>query len=96
MGTKTVTRKSHVLTPDELEFVDALTAALRGKATAEAAVIVHRREVGRLTQEINKLNFDEERKLKSGLLRSIVVWAEVRDKLGAPQAPTQEQLTQGK
>lgn len=95
MVTETPTRKAHVLTPVELEFVDALSAALLGKATAEAVVIMQRREIGRLTQEINKLNFDEEGKSKGGLSRSIVVWAEVRAKMGAPPAPTQVQLARG-
>ena len=53
-ATDTTTRKAHVLTPDELELVDALSDALLGKAAAEAVVIVQRREIGRLTQEINK------------------------------------------
>ena len=87
-ATDTTTRKAHVLTPDELELVDALSDALLGKAAAEAVVIVQRREIGRLTQEINKSNFDDDGKYKGGLPRSIVIWAEARTKLGAPPAPT--------
>ena len=93
MGTST--RKAHVLTPDELVLVDELSAALLGKATAEAAVIVARREMGRLTTEINKLSFDEDGKMKPGLLRATVIWAEARAKLGAAPVPTREQLTRG-
>ena len=94
MGTKT-TRKAHVLTPNELEFVDSLSAALLGKATAEAALILQRKEIGRLTTEINKLSFSEDGKMKPGLLRATVIWAEARAKLGASPAPTQVQLAQG-
>ncbi len=93
MGTST--RKAHVLTPDELVLVDELSAALLGKATAEAAVIVTRKEIGRLTQAINKLSFDEDGKRKPGLLRATAIWAEARAKLGAAAAPTREQLTRG-
>lgn len=83
------------MTPDELELVDALSAALLGKAMAEAALIVQRREIGRLTSEINKLSFDEGGKRKPGLLRATVIWAEARAKVGAAPAPTREQLTRG-
>ncbi len=93
--TDTPTRKAHVLTPAELEQVDALSAALIGKAAAEAAVIVQRKEIGRLTQAINKGNFDEAGKYKGGVPRSVVIWAEARAKLGAPPAPTREQLSRG-
>ncbi len=88
-------RKAHVLTPDELVLVDELSAALLGKATADASVIVYRREIGRLTQAINKSNFDDDGKYKGGLPRSVVIWAEARAKLGAAPAPTREQLTKG-
>lgn len=94
-ATDTPTRKVHVLTPDELELADALSAALLGKMTADAAVIVQRKEIGRLTTKINKLNFDEDGKSKGGLSRSIVVWAEARNKLGAHPAPTRAQLSKG-
>ncbi len=70
--TSTAKPKVHVLTPDELELADGLHKAMFGKATAEAALIACRREVGRLTQEINKL----------GYARAVVVWAEARGKLG--------------
>ncbi len=93
--TDTPTRKAHVLTPDELVLVDALSAALLGKATAEAAVIVQRKEIGRLTIEINKLSFNEDGTRKTGLLRATVIWAEARAKLGAPPAPTRAQLSRG-
>lgn len=94
-ATDTPTRTAHVLTPAELEQVDALSAALIGKAAAEAAVIVQRKEIGRLTQEINKSSFEEDGTRKSGLLRATVIWAEARAKLGAPPAPTREQLSRG-
>ena len=95
MGSKTPNRQAHVLTPTELELVDSLTAALLGKATADAALIIHRKEIGRLTTEINKLSFSEDGKMKPGLLRATVIWAEARAKLGASPAPTQVQLAQG-
>ncbi len=94
-ATDTPTRPAHVLTPAELELVDALSAALLGKLAAEAAVIVQRREIGRLTSEINKSNFDDDGKYKGGLPRSVVIWAEARAKLGAPAAPTAAQLAKG-
>ncbi len=93
--TETPIKKARVLLPGELELIDALVLALLGKATAEAAVIVNRREVGRLTREINRISFDDKGKPKPGLLRSTVIWAEARDKLGASPALTQEQLAKG-
>lgn len=92
---QTTKSKGRVLTPSELELADALQKALVGKATAETAVIVSRREIGRLTQEINKLSFDENGKRKPGLLRATVIWAEAREKLGASPSPTREELTKG-
>ncbi len=93
--TDTPTRKAHILTSAELELVDALSAALLGKMTAEAAVIVQRREIGRLTSEINKSSFDEDGKRKPGLLRATIIWNEARAKLGASSPPTREQLSRG-
>lgn len=81
-STKTGAPKGRVLTPDELELAESLQKALVGKATAEVTLIACRREIGRLTVEINKLGFS----------RAAVVWAEAREKLGAPPAPTREQL----
>lgn len=80
--TKTSAPKGRVLVPDELELAEALQKALVGKATAEATLIACRREIGRLTDKINKLGFS----------RATVVWAEAREKLGAPPAPTREDL----
>ena len=94
-ATDTPTRKAHVLTPTELELVDALSAAMFVKATAEAAVIVQRKEIGRLTVEINKSSFTEDGKRKPGLLRATVIWAEARAKVGAAPAPTLAQLAKG-
>lgn len=88
-------RPAHVLTPDELALVDALADALLGKVAADVAVIVHRKEIGRLTQEINKCSFDEDGRRKPGLLRATVIWAEARAKLDAAPAPAQAQLTKG-
>ena len=79
--TDTPTKKARILTPDELALVDGLAAALLGKATADAALIIHRREIGRLTTEINKLSFDEDGKRKPGLLRATIIWNEARDKV---------------
>ena len=84
-STKTKKLKGRVLTPTELEFAEALTKALVGKATAVATLDVCRREIGRLTREINKLGFT----------RSTVVWAEARELVGAVPAPTREQLVKG-
>ena len=95
IATDTPTRKAHVMTPTELELVDELSAALLGQATARADLIVQRREIGRLTTEINKLSFDEDGKRKPGLLRATVIWAEARAKLGAAPAPPRKQLTKG-
>lgn len=95
MTTSTPTKRARLLTAQELELVEQLQKALIGKATSEATLGVCRREIGRVTQEINKLNFDDEGKAKGGLLRSIVVWAEVRDLIGAPPAPTRAQLIKG-
>ncbi len=77
--------KGRVLTPAELEFAEALTKALVGKATAVATLSVCQHEIGRLTREINKLGFT----------RSTVVWAEARELVGALPAPTREQLVKG-
>lgn len=74
--------KGRVLTAKELKLAKALEKALTGKATAEATLDVCRREIGRLSVEVNKLDFR----------RSNLVWAEAREKLGAPDAPTREQL----
>lgn len=94
-ATDTSTRKAHVLTPTELELVDALSVAMLGKAAAKAAVIVQRKEIRRLTIEINKSSFDEDGNRKPGLLRATVIWAEARAKVGAAPAPTQAQLLKG-
>ncbi len=77
----TTTKKNRVLTAKELELVDVLKAALLGKATAQAALVVYRQELGRVTTEINKLSFDEDGKRKPGLLRATVIWNEARDQL---------------
>ena len=77
--------KSRVLTPKEIELADGLSAAMAGKMTAVADANAYRREIARLTREINKLDY----------ARSMRVWAEAREKLGAPPAPTREQLTKG-
>ncbi len=85
MTTDTPTKKARLLTSQELELVDQLQKALIGKATAVATVDICRREIGRVTQEINKLPY----------ARGIRVWAEARDQVGAPPAPTREQLIKG-
>ncbi len=94
-ATDTPARKAHVLTPTELGLVDELSAALIGKTAAEVALVLHRKEIGRLTQEINKTSFTEDGKKKPGLLRATVIWAEARAKLGASPALTREQLSRG-
>lgn len=74
--------KGRVLTATEIEMAEGLSKAMVGKATAEATLDVCRREIGRLTQEINKLGFH----------RAGLVWAEAREQIGLPPAPTREQL----
>ncbi len=85
MTTDTPTKKARLFTPQELELVDQLQKALIGKATAAATLDVCRREIGRVTQEINKLPY----------ARGGQVWAETREKVGAHPAPTREQLIKG-
>lgn len=75
--TKAAAPKGRILTEKELGFSEELQKALVGKATAKATLEVCSREIGRLTVEINKLGFS----------RATVVWAETREKLGAPPAP---------
>ena len=86
MKTETAAPKNRVLTPKELEISEALQKALVGKATAEDTLKVCRQEIGRLTQEINSLPYG----------RIVVVWGDVREKMGAPPVPTREQLSRGK
>ncbi len=69
--------KGRVLTAAELALAEGLSKALIGKATAEATLDVCRREIGRLTQEINKLGFH----------RAGLVWAEARAPIGGGQPP---------
>lgn len=83
--------KGRVLTATELELAEGLSKALVGKATAEATLDVCRREIGRLTQEINKLGFDPETG-KIDFRRAPLVWAEAREMAGLPPAPVREQL----
>ncbi len=85
MNTDAPTKKARLLTSQELELADALQKALVGKATAVATLDVCRREIGRVTQEINKLPY----------ARGGKVWAEARDQVGAPPAPTRAQLVKG-
>ena len=85
MTTDTPTKKARLFTPQELEFAEQLEKALIGKATAAATLDVCRREIGRVTQEINKLPY----------ARGVQVWAEALEKVGASPAPTREQLTKG-
>lgn len=85
MTTDTPTKKARLLTSQELELADQLQKALVGKATSVATLDVCRREIGRVTREINKLPY----------ARANKVWAEARDQVGAPPAPTREQLIKG-
>lgn len=85
MTTNTPTKKTRLLTAQELEFAEQLEKALVGKATAAATLDVCRREIGRVTQEINKLPY----------ARGVKVWAEALEKVGAPPAPTRAQLIKG-
>ncbi len=85
MTTDTPTKKARLLTAQELELVEQLQKALIGKATSEATLDVCRREIGRVTQEINKLPYS----------RGIRVWNEAREEVGAHPAPTREQLSKG-
>ena len=85
MTTNTPKKKVRLLTPQELEFAERLEKALVGKAIAAVTLDVCRREIGRVTREINKLPY----------ARAGKVWAEAREKVGAAPAPTREQLTKG-
>ncbi len=78
-------KKGRVLTPKELVLAEGLQKALVGKATARATLEVCSREIGRLTGEINKLEYP----------RTTIVWAEARELAEAPPAPTQAQLVKG-
>lgn len=49
-------KKKRVLTPKEIELAEALSQAMVMKATAEVTLRAARREIGRLTGEINKLD----------------------------------------
>ncbi len=82
LNTKTAAPKGRILTPTELELADGLQKALISKATAEVMLKESRKEIGRLTGEIGGLK----------LLRSNMVWAQVRENVGAPSAPTREDL----
>jgi len=64
----TKTDKKRVLTSVELKLMDELKEALIGKVLAERAKRASQDTIGRMTQEINKLD----------LIRGIAVWAEAR------------------
>ena len=64
----TKTDKKRVLTPNELKLMEELKEALIGKVLAERAKRASQDTIGRMTQEINKLD----------LIRGIAVWAEAR------------------
>ena len=85
MTTDRPSKKARLFAPQELELVDRLHKALVDKATAAATLDVCRREIGRVTQEINKLPYE----------RGGKVWAETRERVGAPPAPTRKQLIKG-
>lgn len=78
--------KGRVLTATELALAEGLSKALIGKATAETTLDVCRREIGRLTQAINKLGFDAETG-KTDYRRPGLVWAEARELVGLPTTP---------
>ena len=63
---KTESHPPRVLTSNEIKLMDTLKEALIGKALAEAAIKTCRQTIGRMTQEINKLDF----------ARGRVIWAE--------------------
>ncbi len=64
--TTTKTEKKRVLTPSELKLMEELKEALIGKVLADRAIKACRQTIGRLTPEINKLDFS----------RGHAVWAE--------------------
>lgn len=78
-------KPTRVLTPDEIELAEALGNALTLKGSAEASLEVARKEIARLTQEINKLDYN----------RPAKVWAEARERAGQPQAPKVADLVRG-
>ena len=63
---KTESHPPRVLTSNEIKLMDTLKEALIGKALAEVAIKTCRHTSGRMTQEINKLDF----------ARGRVIWAE--------------------
>lgn len=63
---KTESHPPRVLTSNEIKLMDTLKEALIGKALAEVAIKTCRQTIGRMTQEINKLDF----------ARGRVIWAE--------------------
>lgn len=85
MTTKTQPVTRRVLTPKELEKAEALSKALVEKMGAQMTIDSARKNIGRLTEEINQF----------GYKRATVVWAEARTLAGLPQAPTRAQLVKG-
>ena len=63
---KTESHPPRVLTSNEIKLMETLKEALIGKALAEVAIKTCRQTIGRMTQEINKLDF----------ARGRVIWAE--------------------
>ncbi len=64
--TKIESRPPRVLTSDEIKLMEELKEALIGKVLADRAIKACRQTIGRLTPEINKLDFS----------RGHAVWAE--------------------
>ncbi len=83
-----------ILTPKELELAEALSKALVDKIGAQLALDGARREIGRLTQEINRLGVPEEggKVNYAGVARATTIWVEARELAGLPQPPSREQL----
>ena len=63
---KTESRPPRILASNEIKLMEELKEALIGKALAEVAIMTCRQTIGRMTQEINKLDF----------ARGRVIWAE--------------------
>lgn len=79
---KTKPVKGRVLTPTEIELSDQLQKALTKKADADVMRREAQKEISRLTNAVNKLGFS----------RATVVWAEAHAGIGAPAAPTRQDL----
>lgn len=74
--------KVRVLTPSELKLADELQRAMTQRVAAEVLLKEARREISRLTLEINKLEMS----------RITVIWVEAREQQDALLSAVKEKL----